>query len=376
MSVTVSDVLQLDILNSAKVIAGKNGLDREVLRINFTDCPINPLVDADLILSGDAFICSFYMNKDMEAKIYDAISFYIQMGSACCIALNEFLPQFPQSVIELADSRDFPIIHIDGTVPYGALIHDISELIISDQSELLLENKIFHLLSKELSDAEQRNIYRHLAPHVQSDYIVVHATFQGLSHRRLQMLKKDVAIQFKVPLFKYLEGAFFVLPCQGQREINNILQQITPIFSYYAPEHSMGYSSVAAGVKQFSSAFRQALSADEIGGVLGKSPMGYDALSVYQLLLPLKNHQILRNFCSSILDPLIKQDLLETVSVYLECNGDVKRAAGKVGKHENTVRFRIGQAKNLLNLDDYEFIEKVSIALKARDIFGQQMGND
>ena len=298
------------------------------------------------------------------------------MGSACCIALNEFLPQFPQSVIELADSRDFPIIHIDGTVPYGALIHDISELIISDQSELLLENKIFHLLSKELSDAEQRNIYRHLAPHVQSDYTVVHATFQGLSHRRLQMLKKDVAIQFKVPLFKYLDGAFFVLPCQGQREINNILQQMTPIFSYYAPEHSMGYSSAAAGVKQFSSAFRQALSADEIGGVLGKSPMGYDALSVYQLLLPLKNHQILRNFCSSILDPLIKQDLLETVSVYLECNGDVKRAAGKVGKHENTVRFRIGQAKNLLNLDDYEFIEKVSIALKARDIFGQQMGDD
>ena len=138
----------------------------------------------------------------------------------------------------------------------------------------------------------------------------------------------------------------------------------------------MGYSSAAVGVKQFSSAFRQALSADEIGGVLGKSPMGYDALSVYQLLLPLKNHQILRNFCSSILDPLIKQDLLETVSVYLECNGDVKRAAGKVGKHENTVRFRIGQAKNLLNLDDYEFIEKVSIALKARDIFGQQMGTN
>lgn len=47
-----------------------------------------------------------------------------------------------------------------------------------------------------------------------------------------------------------------------------------------------------------------------------------------------------------------------------------------MGKHENTVRFRIGQAKNLLNLDDYEFIEKVSIALKARDIFGQQMGTN
>ena len=40
-----------------------------------------------------------------------------------------------------------------------------------------------------------------------------------------------------------------------------------------------------------------------------------------------------------------------------------------------------GKVKDCINswhkyLDDYEFIEKVSIALKARDIFGQQMGDD
>ena len=38
--------------------------------------------------------------------------------------------------------------------------------------------------------------------------------------------------------------------------------------------------------------------------------------------------------------------------------------------------FESVRQKNLLNLDDYEFIEKVSIALKARDIFGQQMGTN
>lgn len=65
---------------------------------------------------------------------------------------------------------------------------------------------------------------------------------------------------------------------------------------------------------------------------------------------------------------------METVSVYLECNGDVKRAAGKVGKHENTVRFRIGQAKNLLNLDDYEFIEKYPSRLKREIFSGSKWG--
>lgn len=88
------------------------------------------------------------------------------------------------------------------------------------------------------------------------------------------MLKKDVAIQFKVPLFKYLEGAFFVLPCQGQKEINSMLQQMMPIFSYYVPEHSMGYSSAAVGVKQFSSAFRQGPFGGRNRRSIGKIPNG------------------------------------------------------------------------------------------------------
>ena len=56
MSVTVRDILQLDILSSAEVIAGKKGLDRQVLRVNFTDCPINRIVDSKLVMCGDVFI--------------------------------------------------------------------------------------------------------------------------------------------------------------------------------------------------------------------------------------------------------------------------------------------------------------------------------
>ena len=42
MGITVKDILQLDVLKKAKLVAGKNGLNREILRVNFTDCPLDP----------------------------------------------------------------------------------------------------------------------------------------------------------------------------------------------------------------------------------------------------------------------------------------------------------------------------------------------
>ena len=369
MSVTVRDILQLDILSSAEVIAGKNGLDRQVLRVNFTDCPINRIADSKLIMCGDVFIRSFYADKDSEENIYDAISFYIQMGSSCCIALNEFVPQFPESAIELANSRDYPIIHIDGTVSYGALIQNISELIMSDQAEWILENKISRLLDPNLSAVEQSDIFRQLAPHIQSDYAVVHVTFRELTVRRFQMLKKDLATHFELRFLQYSKGGFFILPFLGKEKTADMLDQILPTLSYYDPCCSVGYSTISHGARQFSSAFRQALSADEIGKVMGASRMCYDDLSVYQLLLPLRNHDALKGFCKEVLTPLKNLNLLETVSIYFECNGDVKKTAAILNRHENTVRFRINQAKSELGLEEYEFIEKVSIALKAEKIF-------
>ena len=59
MGIQVRDVLALDLLTDAKLVAGKAGLDREVLRVNFTDCP---LWECDpgysLVQKGDVYILS------------------------------------------------------------------------------------------------------------------------------------------------------------------------------------------------------------------------------------------------------------------------------------------------------------------------------
>ena len=63
MSITVRDIMELNLLRDSEIISGKNGLDREVTRVNFTDCPIqfNDL-EYTLALKGDLYIRSLYLS--------------------------------------------------------------------------------------------------------------------------------------------------------------------------------------------------------------------------------------------------------------------------------------------------------------------------
>ena len=94
------------------------------------------------------------------------------------------------------------------------------------------------------------------------------------------------------------------------------------------------------------------------------------------MLLKKSHMDELLDFCQETLSPLEEYeaaenvDLLNTVAVYIECDGNVKQASSILHQHENTVRFRISKAQSLLNLSNnrFLFIEKVSFALRARKL--------
>lgn len=363
MSVTVRDLLRLDLLASAKVIAGADGLDRTVTRVNFTDTPLQEEVDVDLLAKGDVFICSFYAMQNNEDFLYQNIDFYIRTGSACCIALDEFVPHLPRRVLELADSNHYPILHIDGLTPYAELIRDITRLILLDQDKEMLETQISRLLSGEAAAGEIKQIYQNCVAAGTSKYVVVHVTLNGLNALRYKMLKEDLSAQFGVRFLQYFNGGFFLLT--GDKA-GLLPERTAPLFLHYDPDHSLGCSEVCSGTDQLPGAFSQALSADETGRSLGMRSICYENLSVYKLLIPLRNTQVLEQFCTETLTPLRTANLLETVRVYFECDGNIEKAAAALGQHKNTIRFRINKAKLLLGMEysHCAFLEKVSLALK------------
>lgn len=377
MSVTVQDILQLDILKDSEIVAGKKGLQREVLRVNFTDCPVS-LIEGEyaLVSKGDLYIRSLYWVKDDEEQLYNSFYFYITSGSCCCLITREFLSSLPKKILDLANENQYPIIVIDYRLPYGDLIKELSELIMTEQSEVFYENKINRLLYENLTSEEVLEIGKYINPYFKEGYVTLLVKFQNLSERQFKFFQSDLKEQLCLRIRRYPKGGFITFNYQTYKEFEIALVTLKEIFLHYDKNYCVGISQPFDEAQNFNTSVRQAASSAKLGSFLQKQWIYYEEIHTYNLLLSIKDPEVLKKFCLQVLSPLEKYgtkhnlNLIKTVELYLNNNGDYKKTAKELDQHENTIRFRISKAKSLLGMEysHYKFVEEVSLALKAKRI--------
>lgn len=385
MSITVKDVLSLELLDKAIVVTGHSGLHRDVLRVNFTDCPID---DGDpgysLVSKGDLYIHSFYIDYVDENKIYDIINFYIQTGSSCCIAMDYYLKEIPDKVKKLANDHQYPIIMINADVPYADLIQNIGELILTEKLNLVSETKLNRLLYENLSATDTQAILNYLIPGQPEHFVCLYVTFNNCSPVDIRQVKSDLSLQFHLNMIRYQNGGFLLLDLSVYKNFSTLLPTLLHIFSRLEKTFYLGISGIGERSDGLPQGFREALDASHIGRLTDSQVTRFEDGSLFNLLFPLKDHDALKKYCSRILQPLRDYEktysinLIETIAVFLELNGDFAEAAVRLNSHENTIRFRIKKARSLLGLENepYVFIERVSIALKGELLSKSQKNKD
>ncbi|MEA2177015.1 MAG: hypothetical protein QOG77_312 [Solirubrobacteraceae bacterium] len=102
----------------------------------------------------------------------------------------------------------------------------------------------------------------------------------------------------------------------------------------------------------------------------------YRDLGSFQLLLAMQDEDALRTFCDSILNPLESQDsgyaaeLIRSLEVFIECNGQWERAARKLYCHRHTLRYRIQRVEQLTgrSLDSARDRIDFWLALRGREL--------
>jgi len=98
--------------------------------------------------------------------------------------------------------------------------------------------------------------------------------------------------------------------------------------------------------------------------------------SLFSLLNAVHNPDELRRFCLNWLADLIEYDaqqhcdLLETLRVYFDNNGNTARTAARLTIHRNTLAYRLNRIAEItrLDLDDADVRLNLQLALKARQI--------
>ncbi len=134
LKVRLRDILNVDLLAGAEVIAGETGMDNEITSVNVMEVP--DIVD--WVRSGELLLTTAYSISDNLEAFNTLLPKFSQKGvCGMGIKTKRYIDELPESVIQTANMLAFPIILIPADVSYGDLMKEVFSYIVGEQTRLL-----------------------------------------------------------------------------------------------------------------------------------------------------------------------------------------------------------------------------------------------
>lgn len=163
MGITVRDLLSVEYFKDFKVIAGKNGLNREIQGVTVADAPDGYRWKSEKELcftSGYAFA----NNPDFITGIFHGES---QMA-ALVIKRGRYLEEVPEYIIQLCDEKDVPLISMPYGIPWMEAINQVYVAVINHAIQLFGVGSQSVPYRPQTADYKEQKIYKILRA-VESD---------------------------------------------------------------------------------------------------------------------------------------------------------------------------------------------------------------
>ncbi len=148
MWTTVNDVLELEAMQGAAVLAGHNGLGRQVKSVTVLDAP-----DATLWLRGNelALTSTFPLNKqytNLNRLVPELVSRDV---AGLGVKLSRYMKSLPQSMIDQANELAFPIVLVPDHLAWIELLTPIfTKVLETDARHMLHAEEIRNRFSRQL----------------------------------------------------------------------------------------------------------------------------------------------------------------------------------------------------------------------------------
>lgn len=144
----------------------------------------------------------------------------------------------------------------------------------------------------------------------------------------------------------------------------------------FKTESSIGVGQPYPSLREVHSSYREAKTSIIVSRLMGERNFikTFLELGVFKLLY-MSDISTLKVFCNEMLGPILDFDtshnakLIETLRVLFDKNMDLKTVAEELFVHVNTLKYRIGQVEELMNIDFRKFETRVNlfVAIKLRD---------
>ncbi|MFM1650990.1 PucR family transcriptional regulator [Brevibacillus sp. B_LB10_24] len=131
---TVADVLRRPLFKHAAVIAGSRGLARSIRWVHILEAATN----AAFLNGGELVLSTGVGFGEDDGKRLAFMQGLIERGAAgLCVELGPYIPEIPESMRELSEHHQFPLIAFRKPVRFVDITLDLHESIVTRQTEAL-----------------------------------------------------------------------------------------------------------------------------------------------------------------------------------------------------------------------------------------------
>lgn len=382
-SITVADIMNLDVMKGCRLAAGEKGLSKEVRYINVYDNPLSETDQEIQAFPGEISLTFFYHGKDNPDYLYDTLNLLITRHAAALIVFDEYFKEMPLEFRARCDQAALPLIFVDRKVPYSLLISSIIEYRVQAEQRKHIADKLSAIASPRTSAEEKMRLTADLHNGFQNNVVVLFAVEPG-GDREDQAFSAETlnlcgAISRDPHFFaaEYNGGVLVILSYNDHRllDVHDSVKNSIHVIHNYLPDAAIGISD-QCHLSELGTAITQSCTVLQAGSLSPGTVSSYGDLGVTRMLLELSNTSALENFYQDILGPIKKHDqenngqLLETMLCFSSCGMNYKKTADAMFLHENTIRYRIAKLKELIpyGKSDIDLYETISITAKIHHI--------
>jgi len=126
------DLFSFPLLADAKLLAGKDGLDRLIERINVMEVPDV----VDWVGPGEFLMTTGYPFREHPDALIELIPQLVSKGVAALgIKAKRFVDEVPAKALELANLLNFPIIELPLATVFSDIVRDVMERVLFHEVE-------------------------------------------------------------------------------------------------------------------------------------------------------------------------------------------------------------------------------------------------
>lgn len=374
MGISLKNLLGTEFFSNSRVLAGEKGIYKKVNSVTVIDSPEG----VKWLKGGELALTTAYSIKDDEKKQVEMIEELERAkSSGLGIKLRYLNNTIPDKMKMKADELGFTIFQVDETYSWLDIISfimfgtEIQGMDLSSNTRRKYRGKLLNdLLESKFNSFDEAYIkFKELGWNLHK---INHVLLVKILGNRLNSLNNRTLDEFKKTICGVYDESnlVFILPNEGGsihasvKEIKSTLQNIL------GNDFQMGLG----GSVEFHEINRSLYEAKRVIYVVGKDSSlkgvyDYRDIGFYRLLdfnrLNLNLEDYLKDYLGSLIysEKENKDELLETLTVFLDNGCNFRDTAEKMYMHPNSIRYRIEVIEEMYGIDLNTSKDRINIAI-------------